>query len=95
MSTKDEVQSDRFIPVEVHDPDGQGSVLLEGLRASTSLAEVKGRARVELRLPDDVDWNVRDNATGRLLLDDQRLGQVADLSRTQVELTMQPDAGLG
>jgi hypothetical protein len=48
----------------------------------------------ELRLTDEVDWNVRHEQTGRLLQDDQRLGDFAQ-SNTQVTVTMQPDAGLG
>ena len=95
MSLTSQIMTDRFITVEVHDPDGQGSVLLEGLRASTYLTEVKNRACVELGLPHDVEWNTRENRTGRLLHDEQQLSQLVDESQTHIDLTMQPDASLG
>jgi hypothetical protein len=41
-----------------------------------------------------VDWNVRDEHSGRLLQEDQRLAELTN-SDTQVTLRMQPDAGLG
>ena len=84
-----------FKTVEVNGPNGRQSVLLEGLRASATAAEIKHRAHAELSLDDDVDWNLRDNRTGRLLLDDQRLSEFSDESSPHVELTMQPDAALG
>lgn len=48
----------------------------------------------ELRLTKEVDWNVRQDRTGRLLHEEQRLEELAE-SDTQITLTMQPDAGLG
>ena len=86
---------DRFVTVEVNGPNGQRSVILEGLRASATVEEVRARAMSELKLPDDVDWNLRHDQTGRLLPDDHRLHQLADGQESSVELTMQPDAGLG
>jgi hypothetical protein len=47
-----------------------------------------------LNLETDVDWNVRQDSTGRLLREEQRLADLADV-HTQAELTMQPDASLG
>ena len=80
--------------VEVRDPNGHRSVLLEGLRRSATVAEIRDRATSQLRLPLDVSWNVRHEGTGRLLQDDQRLGEFAD-GQPQIDLRLQPDAGLG
>ena len=96
MSTRSETRpKDRFVTVEVHDPDGQRSVLLEGLRMSATVEEIRGRAMSELRLPPDVDWNVRHTSSGRLLQEEQRVRDFAGESAPHVEVTMQPDAGLG
>jgi hypothetical protein len=84
-----------FRTVEVRDPSGHNSVILEGLSASVSIAEVRARAQSELRLPSDVPWNLRDDGTGRLLQDSQRLNEFIGENSTLVELSMQPDAGLG
>ena len=80
--------------VEVRDPTGHQSVLLEGLQRSATVAEIRDRAMSQLRLPADVDWNLRHESTGRLLQEDQRLGDFAD-GQPQIELRLQPDAGLG
>ena len=80
--------------VEVRDPTGHRSVLLEGLQRSATVAEIRARAQSQLRLPPDVIWNLRDEGTGRLLHDDQRLGEFAN-GEPQIELRLQPDAGLG
>ena len=88
------VGPDLSLPVEVFDPNGNRSVLLEGLRKSATVAEISARALSELRLPADVDWNLRDERTGRLLQESQRLDDFA-ADETQVRLKMQPDAGLG
>ena len=87
--------TDRFVTIEVFDPNRHKSVLLEGLRSSASMAEVKARAMAGLHLESGVDWNVRHDQTARLLLDDQRLGELIGEGGTQLSLTMQPDAGLG
>lgn len=86
---------DTFLTIEVFDPNRHQSVLLEGLRSSATMAEVKARAMSELKLPSDVDWNLRHDRTARLLQDGQRLRDLMDDSRTEITLTMQPDAGLG
>jgi hypothetical protein len=83
-----------FVTVEVFDPYRHRSVLLEGLKPSATMAEIKARAMSELKLPE-LDWNVRHDRSGRLLQDGQRLEDLMDDSRTQTELVMQPDAGLG
>jgi hypothetical protein len=87
-------QSNTFFTVEVFDPHGQKSVFLEGLRASATVSEIRSRAINELALSDGVEWNIRHERTGRLLRDDQKLGEFSELS-SQVTLKMQPDASLG
>ena len=58
MSTATSVGRDLFKTVEVYDPNGQRSVLLEGLRGSATVGEIRARAIGELRLPA-VAWNLR------------------------------------
>ena len=58
--------------VEVSDPHGHRSVVLEGLRQSATMAEVSARAMSALRLPSEVVWNLRHERTGRLLQEEQR-----------------------
>ncbi len=79
----------------MRDPNGHRSVILEGLRASATVTEIRARAIAALNLPSDLDWNVRQDNTGRLLREDQRLGEFSDDNRQQAELTMLPDAALG
>lgn len=89
---------DTFQTVEVFDPYRQRSVLLEGLKPSATMAEIKSRAMSELTLSGDVGWSVRHHASGRLLQDSDRLDSLTgDESQigTAVGLVMQPDAGLG
>jgi hypothetical protein len=95
MSTALARELDTFLTVEVKDPHGHRTVLLEGLRTSATMAEVRARAQAELRLPSEIDWNLRHDRTGRLLQETQRLGEFADETSSIVELTLQPDASLG
>jgi hypothetical protein len=95
MSIANVLESDATISAEIREPNGQRSVLLEQLRGSATTAELKARAQSELRLEAEVDWNLRDDRTGRILRDDQRVGEFADRLEPRVRLTMQPDAGLG
>jgi hypothetical protein len=81
--------------VEVRDPSGHRRVILEGVSASATVAEVQARAQSELRLTDEVEWHLRDDRTGRLLRSTQRLREFVGDPSTQVALTMQPDAALG
>jgi len=90
-----ETQSDPMGPVTVRDPNGHRSVVLEGLRGSATAAEIRARAIAALHLPSDVDWNLRQDRTGRLLREEQRLHEFVDEDEPQAELTMQPDASLG
>jgi hypothetical protein len=87
---------DTFMTVEVHDPHGHRSVLLEGMRSSTPVSEILARAMSELRVPSEVglEWNLRHQRSGRLLQHEQRLGEFAEADEL-VSLKMQPDAGLG
>jgi hypothetical protein len=94
-ATREATERDRFIPVRVQDPNGHRAVVLEGLRASATVTEIRARAIAALKLPEDgLDWSVRQDRTGRLLREEQRLGEFAG-EQTQVDLTMQPDASLG
>ena len=95
MSTTSVMNSDALICAEIREPNGQRSVMLEGLNGRATTAELKARALSELRLESDVDWNLRDDQTGRILRDDQRVAEFADGSQQRLQLTMQPDAGLG
>jgi hypothetical protein len=88
-------QRDSFMTVKVRDPNGHRSVVLEDLRMSATVPEIRARAVAALRLQPDIDWNIRQDRTGRLLRDEQQLRELADESAPQTELTMQPDATLG
>ena len=87
--------TDLIESVIVRDPNGHRNVVLEDLRVSTTAEEIRARAIAALRLPTDVDWNLRQDRTGRLLREEQRLWEFVDGDQPQVELTMQPDAALG
>ncbi|MBI3469185.1 MAG: hypothetical protein HY000_39785 [Planctomycetes bacterium] len=84
-----------LLTVEVNDPIGQQSVLLEGLRPSATVTEVVNRAKAELKLNDGVDWNLREERSSRLMSERQRIGDVAGETSPHARFTMQPDAGLG
>jgi hypothetical protein len=84
-----------LLTVEVSDPTGQQTMLLEGIRSSATVNEILSRAMSEMRLPDEVEWNLRDEETSRLLPSQQRIGDVAREVSPHVRVTMQPDAGLG
>lgn len=93
-SEQTKLKRDTFYTVEVFEPHGQKSIILEGLRASATVSEIRARAVNELSLSDGVEWNVRHERTGRLLKDDQPLGDFAEKAG-QITLKMQPDASLG
>jgi hypothetical protein len=94
MSTQTQAGCKVLPTVQVRDPNGHKSVYYECLPASTTVSDIRARAKNELSLTDDVDWNVREDSKGRLLQDDQLLADIAG-SEPQITLTMQPDAGLG
>ena len=95
MSIASILESDATISAEIREPNGQRSVLLEQLRGFGDNCGAQSAAQSELRLEAEVDWNLRDDRTGRILRDDQRVGEFADRLEPRVRLTMQPDAGLG
>jgi hypothetical protein len=95
MSTVEKTDRETLHTVQVRDPNGHRSVFLEGVKSSDTIEGIRARAKSELRLTQEVDWNVRDDSSGRLLHEDQRFGELLGSSETQVTLTMQPDAGLG
>jgi len=86
---------DMFESVEVRDPSGQRRVRLGPLSASTTMAEVRARALSQLRLPEQVEWNLRCERTGRLLNDQQRLDNLTVDGCTRAEVSLQPEASLG
>ncbi len=94
MSTTTKTEHEVLHTIQVRDPNGHRIVFLEGLGASATMAEIQARAMSELRLTEEVEWNIRQDSTGRLLQEDQRLGALAG-SEPQITLSMQPDAGLG
>jgi hypothetical protein len=86
---------DMFESVEVRDPSGQRRVSLGPLTSSTTMAEVRARALSQLRLPEQVEWNLRCERTGRLLHDQQRLHNLTVDGCTRAEFSLQPEASLG
>jgi hypothetical protein len=86
---------DMFESVEVRDPTGQRRAKLGRLPYSTTMAEVRARALSQLRLSEQVEWNVRCDRTGRLLNDQQRLGTLTVDGCTRAEFSLQPEAALG
>ena len=84
-----------LLTVEVSDPTGQQTMLLEGIRPTATVNEIVARAMSEMRLPDEVEWNLRHEETSRLLPQQQRIGEIAREASPNVRVTMQPDAGLG
>ena len=84
---------DMFESVEVRDPSGQRPRSSDRCRASTTMAEVRARAVSQLRLPEQVEWNLRCERTGRLLNDQQRLDNLTVDDCTQV--VIEPATGSG
>ena len=94
MSVQTQTQREVFYTAKIREPNGHRAVFLEGLTSSMTVADLRAQAMSALRLSTEVDWNLRQDQSGRLLQDDQRLDEVAG-SQTQITVTMQPDAGLG
>lgn len=84
-----------LLTVEVNDPTGQQQVLLEGVRPSATVNEIVAMALSEMQLPPNIDWDLRDESSSRLLPEKQQLGDVAGQQSPHVRVTMQPNAGLG
>jgi hypothetical protein len=85
----------RRLTVEVRDPIGQQSVRLDGVQESATAGEVVAMAVSELRLPTTVDYALRHDLTSRLLPEGQSMADVAGQAEPHVQVTLQPDAGLG
>lgn len=85
----------KLLTVEVSDPIGQQSVVLEGVSPKATARQIVAMALSELRLPADVVWDLRDEATSRLLSDEQKAGDLARDTIPHVQVTLQPNAGLG
>ena len=83
------------LTVVVSDPIGQQQVRLEGVQPSATANEIVAMAMSELRLPPNLVFNLRDNATSRLVSESQAIGDIAAKEVPHVRVTMQPDAGLG
>ncbi len=90
-----EALADETLTVEVNDPFGQHQVMLEGVRPSTTANEILAMALAELQLPPNIDWDLRDETTSRLLTEKQPMSGLVTEEAPQVRLTMQPNAGLG
>ena len=94
-TTLTKAEPDPFMAATVRHPNGHRHVLLEGLSASATVPELRARAMAALHLPNDVDWTIREDRTGRLARDEQTLSDLVDEQSPRAELTMQPDATLG
>lgn len=88
-------QATPSLTVEVNDPTGQQQVVLEGVRPTATAGEVMARAASEMQLPPNIDWDLRDEDSSRLLNEKQSVGEVASEQSPHVRVTMQPNAGLG
>jgi hypothetical protein len=95
MSTVEKTDSGMLHTVQVRGPNGHRRVFLEGVKPTDTVEGLRARAMSELRLTQEVDWNMRDDGTGQLLREDQTLSELLGSVESQVTLTMQPDAGLG
>jgi hypothetical protein len=96
--TKAELASPRptdLLTVEVNDPIGHQQVKLEGIRPTVTVKEIVAMAVSEMQLPPNIDWDLRDDNSSRLLPEQQQVGKVARQESPHVRATMQPNAGLG
>lgn len=87
--------SEGLLTVEVNDPTGQQQVLLEGVRPTITASEIVAMSLSEMHLPPNIDWDLRDEASSRLLPEKEQIGDVAGETSPHVRVTMQPNAGLG
>ena len=101
MSTEVAVRpGEGLLVVEVNDPSGQEQVVLENIRPTATAGDLVAMAKSSLNVPPNVEWDLRDEATSRLLTTDARIGYFAqkhgeDETAPDIRVTMQPDAGLG
>lgn len=81
------------LSVEISDPTGQEFVELN-VRPTAKVSEILAMATTELKVPPNVTFDLRDEATSRLLPPDLTIGEVASDVAPHVRATLQPDAGL-
>jgi len=94
MATHQALAGD-VLTVEVNDPFGQHQLVLEGVRPTVTANEILAMAMSEMQLPPNIDWDLRDESTSRLLNEKQPMGDLVGEEAPHVRLTMQPNAGLG
>ena len=82
------------LTIEVADPTGHQTVLLQGLQSSVTARDVASMAISSMQLPPNVTWDLRDEKSSRLLPENQQMGELADEASPNVRLQLQPDAGL-
>ena len=88
-------RSPGLLTVEVNDPTGQQQVVLDGVRPTATSKEIVAMALSKMQLPPNIDWDLRDESSSRLLPEKQQFGDVAKQESPHVRVTMQPNAGLG
>lgn len=81
------------LEVKVRDFLGHRTVTLRDLDPDTPALDLLGYSKTSLGLPPDVEWQLRDNATARIVRPNQPIGAVA--RQGKADLTAQPDAHLG
>lgn len=86
-------EASRGLEVEVSDLIGQQRVRFNNVAPETPIEDLLGLSKTKLSLPPVVDWWLRDNASARLLRNDEVVGDVA--REGKVDLTLQPDVRLG
>jgi hypothetical protein len=95
MSVAELAREDDELTVSVADPFGQQEVVLPRVKRSARPREVAAMAASSMSLPPNVQWALRDDASSRLLNDEDALGAFAAQDEPSVRLTLQPDASLG
>lgn len=81
--------------VVVNDPIGQRKVRLNGVGPGIRAKEIVALAASSLRLPPNIVFNLRDDVTSRLLPENQPMESLAQEEENDVQVSLQPDAGLG
>ena len=85
--------ADDLIEVHLQDFSGFQRLRLNRIKKSTQVSELIGMSRASFQLPPEVEWQLRDSRTSRLLRQDQPVGDVA--REGLADLTLQPDVRLG
>jgi hypothetical protein len=95
MSVATEVAPGRgSLTITVSDPTGQETVSLANLSPSVTVSQVLAMATSELKVPTNIVWDLRDEATSRLLPANLPLNEVAGEKAPHLRASLQPDAGL-